>query len=64
MEKSHSRGWEILISREIIHINMEIVKNEDRNIVDSDSDPSNKKFVRRVRLIQGLADSGNDKYGG
>lgn len=43
---------------------MEIVKNEDRNIVDSDSDPSNKKFVRRVRLIQGLADSGNDKYGG
>lgn len=43
---------------------MEIVKNEDRNIVDSDSDPSNKNFVRRVRLIQGLADSGNDKYGG
>lgn len=53
-------GREILILREIIHIDVEIAKNEERNIVNSDSDPSNKNFVRRVRLIEGVADSGNN----
>lgn len=40
---------------------MEAAKNKDKNIENSDSDPDNKNFVRRVGMTQGLADDGNNE---